>query len=117
MTFHRADEQPGPAEWVSVALLCGCAVLSAVLELLFLAEFYLGKVIVPVMVLAALVGNTLLSGWGFRIVGYARGAVLPLAFWVATLLGLSLFSRPEGDLFVIDAFHQTGAFYALLLMG
>lgn len=111
------DEAPGPAEWVALAMLCGCGVLSALLEMLFLAEFYVGTIIVPVVVLAALGGNVLLPFWGFRLVHAARGAVLPVVFWLITILGLSLYTPPEGDLFVINAYHQQGAFYGLLLVG
>ena len=107
----------GPAEWVALALICASAALAALLELMFLARFYLGSVIVPVVILVALVGNVVLPRWGFRIMGTAKGAVLPVAAWLLTLLGLSLYTRPEGDLFVIAAYGQQYAFYGLLLGG
>jgi hypothetical protein len=100
-----------------MALLCGCALLSSLLELVFLAEFYIGTAIVPVMILAGLAGNILLPLWGFRTVGRISGAVLPLVSWLIPMLALTMYNRPEGDLFVIGEFHQDTAFYGLLLIG
>jgi hypothetical protein len=111
------QERPGLADWVSLALICASAAFSALLELLFLARFYVGTVIVPLVVLVAVVGNAALSAWGFSIARSTRGAVLPLAGWLLVVLGLSLYTRPEGDLFVINAYHEQAAFYALLLLG
>lgn len=111
------DEPPGAVGWLTVALLCGCALLSALLELLFLSRFYVGATIVPLVVGAALLGNVVVPFLGHRAVGSASGAVLPVVVWLVTVLGLSMYTRPEGDLFVIDAYHQQAAFYALLLVG
>ncbi|HZZ97556.1 MAG TPA: hypothetical protein VFE19_11085 [Jatrophihabitantaceae bacterium] len=91
--------------------------MSSLLELVFLAEFYVGTVIVPIMILAALVGNILLPLWGFRTVWRISGAVLPLVSWLIPMLALTMYNRPEGDLFVIGEFHQDTAFYGLLLIG
>ena len=107
---------PGPAEWVGVAVLCACAVLSALLELLFV-PLYVGATIVPVVVVAGLVGNVLLPRWGFQLARSSAGAVLPVAFWLVTLLVFSLFPRPEGDIFVLAEQGQQWTFYALLLVG
>ncbi len=107
----------GATEGVAIALLCGCALLSSLLELVFLGQFYIGTAIVPVMILAALVGNIVLPLWGFRTVARLSGAVLPLVFWLIPMLALTMYNRPEGDLFVIGEFHQDTAFYGLLLLG
>jgi hypothetical protein len=111
------SDTPGVAEWVGVALLCACAVLSALLELLFVGQFYIGTMIVPVVVIVAIVGNVLLPVWGFRIVHRISGAVLPVLSWLIPILVLSMYTRPEGDLFVIAEFHQQWVFYGLLLLG
>ena len=99
------------------ALLCGCALLSSLLELAFLAEFYAGTAIVPVTILAAVISNIVLPLWGFRTVNTLSGAVLPVLSWLVPILALTMYNRPEGDLFVIGEFHQDTAFYGLLLLG
>jgi hypothetical protein len=111
------DEQPGVADWLAIALLCACAAMSALLELLFIGQFYIGTILIPVVVLAALVGNVVLPVWGFRTVHRASGAVLPVVFWLIPILVLTMYTRPEGDLFVITPYWQEWAFYGLLLAG
>jgi hypothetical protein len=111
------DERPGAAEWVSFVLICACAALSAVLELMFLTQFYIGTVIVPVVVLAAIGGNLVFPRWGRSVIGAAKGAVLPVALWLLVVLVPVLYNRPEGDLFVLGVHGQNYAFYALLLGG
>jgi hypothetical protein len=108
--------QPGRSGWATVALLCGCAVISALLELLFV-PLYVGSVLVPVVVVAALVGNVVLPRWGFAATGRAAGAVLPVLCWLVVVLGLTMYQRPEGDIFVLGGNAQQWAFYALLLVG
>ncbi len=107
---------PGRSGWATLALLCGCAVISALLELLFV-PFYVGSTIVPVVVVAALVGNVVLPRWGFAATGRAAGAVLPLVCWLVVVLGLTMYQRPEGDIFVLGGNGQQWTFYALLLVG
>lgn len=117
MSTGREPHRPGPVEWVTLGLVCASSMLSALLELLFVARFYVGTVIVPLVVIAAVVGNAGLSWWGFRLAGSTRGAVLPLVSWLLVVLGLTLYNRPEGDLFVINEYGEQGAFYALVLIG
>lgn len=112
-----SDESPGAAGWVTVAFLCGAAALSAMLELAFLSEFYAGTVIIPVTIVAAMVGNVLLPMLGLRALGRTAGAVLPLLCWLIPVLVLTMYNRPEGDLFVIAEYQQQYAFYGLLLGG
>jgi hypothetical protein len=111
------DDGPGVAEWVAFALICGSAALSALLELMFLTEFYRGKVIIPVVVLAAIAGNLLLPRWGLSVIRAAMGAVIPVALWLLVVLVPVLYTRPEGDLFVLGNHGQNYAFYGLLLGG
>lgn len=108
---------PGAAEWVALALVCGSGVLSGVLEVLYVGQFYVGTTVVPVVVLAAVLGNILLPRWGFRAVSRAAGAVLPVACWLVPVLVLSTYSRPEGDVLVIAEFQQQWVFYGVLLGG
>ena len=117
MSTGREPHRPGPVEWVTLGLVCASSMLSALLELLFVARFYVGTVIVPLVVLAAVVGNVGLSWWGFRLAGSTRGAVLPLVSWLLVVLGLTLYNRPEGDLFVLGVHGQQYAYYGLLFAG
>jgi hypothetical protein len=112
-----SDESPGVAGWAAVALLCGAAVLNALLNVAFLAEFYVGTVIVPLTILAAVVGNVLMPWLGLRAVGRMAGAILPLVCWLIPTLILTMYNRPEGDLFVIAEYQQQYAFYGLLIGG
>jgi hypothetical protein len=106
----------GPIEWISLALICGCAVLSALLELM-IVPLYVGSVLLPVAVVAAVVSNLLLPLWGLRVIGTATGAILPFVCWLVVILMLSLVNRPEGDLFVTATHGQQYNFYGLLLFG
>jgi hypothetical protein len=110
----------GPAAprsgWLTVLLLCGCAVFSALLELLFI-PLYVGSVLVPVTVVAALASNILLPRWGYAAVGRLSGAVLPVLCWLVPLLALTVYQRPEGDVLVLAGQGQQWAFYGVLLVG
>jgi hypothetical protein len=108
---------PGAVEWLTLALICASAALSALLELLFLGQFYVGKVIVPLVIVAGVTGNIVLPRWGMSVVDAGKGAVLPVVCWLIVLLVPSLYNRPEGDLFVIATHGQEYAFYGLLLGG
>jgi hypothetical protein len=117
MSTASTDEAPGAAEWLGVALLCACAVLSALLELLFIGQFYVGTVIIPLVIIAGLAGNVLLPVWGLRIVHTASGAVLPVVCWLIPILALTMYNRPEGDVMVLGLYGQQWGFYGLLLIG
>lgn len=110
-------ERPGAVEWVTFALICGSAVLSATLELMFLSEWYIGTVLVPFVILAAIAGNFALPRWGFSVVGSARGAVIPVGLWVLVIVLPTLYVRPEGDIFVLGNRYQNLGFYGLLFAG
>ena len=114
-----ADE-PAPVaapEWAAIALLAATQVLAGLLEVAFLTRFYAGTVIVPVAILAAVGLNIALSRWGIRIVRRALGGVLAMIGWLLPVLVLTMYNRPEGDLFVTGEHGQQYAFYGLLLAG
>lgn len=111
------DERVGAAEWVAVALLTASAILAALLEVMLLAQFYIGRVIFPIVILAGLALNIVLPAWGFRIVQRGLGAVLPVAGWMLTVLALTMYNRPEGDVFVAGIYFMDAALYGLLLGG
>lgn len=109
--------RPGAIGWVSLVLVCASAVLCAVLELMLIPQFYIGGQIIPLVIIAAVANNIGLPVLGYHAVRAARGAVLPVLFWLITLLFLSIYQRPEGDLLVIAAYDQDLAFYGMLLFG
>lgn len=99
-----------------LAGLCVCAIGASVLELLFV-PFYVGSVLLPVVVPAAVVGNVLLPGLGYRLMGRTLGGVLPFLSWLVPLLVLSLTPRSEGDVIVLAEQGQEWTFYGVLLLG
>lgn len=114
---HSAQFRPGVIGWVSLALVCASAVLCAVLELMFISQFYIGGQIIPVVIIAAVANNIGLPVLGHHAVRAPRGAILPVLFWLVTLLFLSIYQRPEGDVLVLSAYDQDLAFYGMLLFG
>lgn len=110
-------ERPGAVEWATFALICGSVVLSAVLELMFLSEWYIGTVLVPFVILAAIAGNYAFPHWGFTVIGSAKGAVVPLGLWLLVIVVPTLYMRPEGDIFVLGNRGQNYGFYGLLFAG
>lgn len=109
--------RPGLIGWLSLALVCASAVLCALLELMFISQFYIGGQIIPLVIIAAVANNIGLPVLGFRAVHRASGALLPVLFWLVTLLFLTVYERPEGDLLVITPYGQKWAFYGMLFFG
>lgn len=114
---HSAPFRPGVIGWVSLALVCASAVLCALLELMFIGQFYIGGQIIPVVIIAAVANNIGLPMLGYHAVRTPRGVLLPVLFWLVPLLFLTLYERPEGDLLVISAYGQQWGFYGMLLFG
>jgi hypothetical protein len=111
--------QPEPSDvpgWVVVGLLTACAVLSGVLEVLFI-PFYIGASLVPVVVIFAVAGNVLFPLWCYREVPAAGAAALPFAAWVLPVLVLPLYPRAEGDVLVLGGNGQQWTFYGVVLLG
>lgn len=109
--------RPGAIGWVSLALTCASAVLCALLEMMFIGQFYIGGQIIPLVIIAAVANNIGLPVLGYRAMHTPRGAILPAVFWIVTLLFFSIYARPEGDLLVISAFGQQWGFYGVLFFG
>ena len=110
-------ERPGAIEWLTFALICGSVVLSAILELMFLSQWYVGTVLVPFVILAAIAGNFALPYWGFSVIGSAKGAIVPVGVWLLVIVFPTLYIRPEGDIFVLGNHGQSYGFYGLLFAG
>jgi hypothetical protein len=73
----------------------------ALVEVLWL-PLRAGSVVLPVSVLAAVVGNPLLVALAFRLSGSRLVAALPAAAWLAVVLRASV-PRPEGDLLLVGS--------------
>ena len=93
--MNRLDDDPGWA-WLGVAVLCGCAVLSGVLEL-FLVPLYVGSVLIPVAVVLAVASNVALPRLACTLVATTTATVLPFAFWLLAVIVVGVLPRPEGD--------------------
>ncbi|HLY33086.1 MAG TPA: hypothetical protein VKQ07_01010 [Jatrophihabitantaceae bacterium] len=76
--------------------LCGCGVLSALLEML-LVPLYAGSTLVPITVVFAIGGNIVLVLLGRELVPSGVARVAPFIAWSLTVIGVTLFPRPEGD--------------------
>jgi hypothetical protein len=103
-------------DWVMLAVLCVAALLSGLLELLFV-PLYIGSVPFPIVVPIAIGGNLLLPRVGRTLVPSGAGALAPVLSWVAPVLVLALFPRPEGDVLVPGGGGAEWTFYGLLLGG
>ena len=110
-------ERPGAVDWLTFALICGSVVLSAVLELMLLSQWYIGTVLVPFVIVAAIVSNSALPYWGFSVIGSAKGAVIPVGLWLLVIVFPTLYVRPEGDILVLGNHGQNYGFYGLLFLG
>jgi Family of unknown function (DUF6113) len=111
------DEEPLPAGLavLSVLLFTAVAVLSAAIEVL-LVPLRMGTTVIPVSVVLAVVGNTLVPVLSRRAVPRTAAAVVPALAWVATVLVLSQ-SRPEGDVLLLGSAPLVYVTYALLGVG
>lgn len=98
----------------------GLAVLVAALWLALVEVFWLplrvAGVLVPLSVVAAVVGNLLLVGLALRLTGSRLVAVLPAVAWVAVAVG-AMIRRPEGDLILTGGGALGVVNLAFLLLG
>jgi hypothetical protein len=92
----RAIDDRTAWAWVGVAVLCGCALLAALLAL-FLVPVYAGTVVVPVAVAVALATNIVLPRMARALVPTTGAAMLPFASWLIVVIAVGTFPRPEGD--------------------
>jgi hypothetical protein len=103
------------------ALLGWAALAVAVSGWLALVEVFwlplrIGPVLVPVSVVAAVVGNLLLTGQAHRLSRSRAVAVLPAVVWLAVALAAG-FPRPEGDLVLTGGGALGAVGLAFLLLG
>lgn len=112
-----ADRSPGALEWGGVVLICLCAMLAGVLELL-LVPVYLGSVVVPIAVVGALASNVLLPRLARTLVPSTLATVLPFLSWLAVAVLVGVLTRPEGDVILPGSPHSVEyVVYGMLLGG
>ena len=99
--------------WAVAALLT--AAWLAVVEVLWL-PLRVGGLLLPVSVVAAVVGNLLLVGTAFRWSGSRVVAVLPALAWLVVAIGATR-RRHEGDLLVVGTGALGYVGLAFLLLG
>jgi hypothetical protein len=87
---------PNVIDYVGVVVLCGVGFLSALFDV-FLVPLYAGKVLVPLAVVLAVVGNVLLPRLSRALVPATWAAAAPVAVWVVLAFVLGFTARPEGD--------------------
>jgi hypothetical protein len=104
------------AGWAGVVLTCAAAALAALLEMFFV-PLYAGAAVVPIAVLAAVVGNVVLPRLGYRLVPRTLAAVLPFLVWLAAVLVVGLVPRPEGDVVLPGGDPLQWVSYAVVLGG
>lgn len=103
-------------DWAMLVVLCAAALLSGILEVLFV-PLYVGSVLVPIVIVFAVAGNLLLPRLGRVLVASGAGSLVPFLSWLVPVLGLTLFPRPEGDVLVPGGNGQQWTFYGVLLGG
>jgi hypothetical protein len=96
-------------------LAVGAAAWLALVEVFWL-PLRIGGVLMPVSVLAAVVGNLLLVEHTFRRSGSRVVALLPAATWVVVAIGAAI-RRPEGDLVLVGGGGLGVVGLAFLLCG
>jgi hypothetical protein len=109
---------PHPVRWTTG----GWAVLAVVLAgwLALVEVFWLplrvGRVLLPVSILAAVVGNLLLPAVARRRSGSRLVALLPAIVWMTVALAATI-RRPEGDLVLVGGGAAGTVNLAFLLLG
>jgi hypothetical protein len=107
MTARRSEV----VAWGIVAVLV--AGWLALVEVFWL-PLRIGGILVPLSVLAAVVGNLMLIGAAHRLSGSRVVAVLPGLVWLAVAIA-AMIRRPEGDL-VLTGGGATGTINLLFLL-
>jgi hypothetical protein len=96
----RPEPAPGDGDirvgWLAVAVLAACGVLAGLIESL-LVSLYIGRVIVPIAVVLALVSNIALPWLARNAVPRTSAAVAPFAGWLLVVVLFNGVARPEGD--------------------
>jgi hypothetical protein len=88
--------------WETVGWGIGAVLVAAWLTLVevFWLPLRVGAVVLPISVLAAVVGNVLLVRSAHRLSGSRAVAVAPAITWLVIVIG-AMMRRPEGDLVLV----------------
>lgn len=102
-----------------VLLLWAAAAVAAAAWLALVEVFWLplrvGAVLVPVSVVAAVLGNVVVVEGVHRLSGSRAVAVLPAVTWLVVAVAAS-FRRPEGDLVVLGGTQDLGVLGLVFLL-
>ena len=111
---HPWRRRPGTTLGLAVAAVVVSGWL-ALVEVFWL-PLRVGGVLVPVSIIAAVVGNLLLVTLAHRLSGSRLVAVLPAAVWLTISLAATM-RRPEGDLVLVGGGAAGAVNLAFLLLG
>ena len=99
-----------------VAVVCACALLASLLELMFVT-FYAGSTVMPVSVLFALAGNVAFPRLARVFVDSLAAMAAPFLAWLLPMFILVAATRPEGDVLVPGTGAVESVYYAVLGLG
>lgn len=102
--------------WAGVALVCACALLASLLELMFVA-YYVGSTVMPVSVLFAIAGNVAFPRLARTFVESLAAVAAPLVAWLVPMFALAAVTRPAGDVLVPGGGAVEKVYYAVLGLG
>jgi hypothetical protein len=111
-----APDRQNAVSWIGLLLVCLCAVLAAILELL-LVPVYVGSVVLPVAVVLAVASNIALPRLAFGIFPRALAAAAPFVLWLVVVFVFGVFGRPEGDVILPGGSSVQLVSYGVLLGG
>lgn len=86
-----------------LALAGACAIVEV-----FYLPLRAGTVLIPLSVVAAVIGNVVFTRAMYHVTGSMWAAILPGAVWLA-VIGRAAFARPEGDLLITDGGGSTSS--------
>lgn len=112
----EAPIRPGLLDRLGVGVLCLCALLAGLLELLFV-PLYVGGSVLPLAVLGACVGNVVLPRMARSLVDSTAASLAPFLVWLAVVLVLGLAPREEGDVVLPGNGAGEWVAYGVLLGG
>ncbi|MGI8677151.1 MAG: hypothetical protein ACR2LX_00400 [Jatrophihabitans sp.] len=102
--------------WLGVAVIVVVSVLAGLLEC-ELVPLYVGGVVFPIAVAAALVSNIVLPRMARSLVPSTLAAVLPFLGWLAVIIAFGAASRPEGDVILPGGGPLAYVSYGVMLGG
>ena len=104
----------GPGEWLGWGLIAAVVAGWLALVEVFWLPLRVGGLLVPLSLVAAVVGNLLLPAAALRFSGSRLVAVLPAVAWLVVAVA-AMIRRPEGDL-VMTGGGATGVLNLAFLM-